>query len=384
MASLLADGLNLGLTRMAEACSIASLRQLAWTADWHIRDETYALALRRLINQQQREPLAAMFGSGFASSSDGQFFRAGGFGRDASSINAHYGDEPGVKFYTHLSDRYAPFHTKVIAATASEAAHVLDGLLYHQSEVVARRHHTDGGGDSEHVFALCTLLGFLFAPRIPDLKHRRLYSFGKPSAYPALEPMIAGRINVALIRAHWSEILRVAASIRTGTVTASLIMRQLAAHPRQNGVAAALRELGRLERTLFTLDWISDPELRRGTGQELNKGEARNSLARAVFIHRLGEIRDRTYENQQHRASGLNLLVTAIILWNTRYLERAVTALREAEEVPDKLLVHLSPLGWEHINLTGDYVWGIPAGVSENTDGLRPLRELKAAYASAA
>ena len=134
----------------------------------------------------------------------------------------------------------------------------------------------------------------------------------------------------------------------------------------------------------ITLDWISDPELRRGTGQELNKGEARNSLARAVFIHRLGEIRDRTYENQQHRASGLNLLVTAIILWNTRYLERAVTALRETEEVPDKLLVHLSPLGWEHINLTGDYVWGMPAGVSETTDGLRPLRELKAAYASAA
>ena len=75
MASLLADGLNLGLTRMAEACSIASLCQLAWTADWHIRDETYALALRRLINQQQIEPLAAMFGGGFASSSDGQFFQ---------------------------------------------------------------------------------------------------------------------------------------------------------------------------------------------------------------------------------------------------------------------------------------------------------------------
>jgi Tn3 transposase DDE domain len=101
---------------------------------------------------------------------------------------------------------------------------------------------------------------------------------------------------------------------------------------------------------LFTLDWITDPELRRTTGQELNKGGSRNSLARAVFIHRLGEIRDRTYENQQHRASGLNLLVTAIILWNTRYLERAVAILRRVEDVPDHLLVHLSPLGWEHVN----------------------------------
>ncbi len=253
---------------------------------------------------------------------------------------------------------------------------MLDALLYHQSEVSPRRHHTDGGGVSEHVFALCALLGFQFAPRIPGLKHRRLYSFGKPSAYPTLEPMIAGRINVELIRAHWQEILRIVASIRAGTVTASLIMRQLAAHKRQNGVAAALRELGRLERTLFTLDWISDPELRRTTGQELNKGETRNSMSRAVFIHRLGEIRDRTYENQQHRFSGLNLLVTAIILWNTRYLERAVAALREVENVPDHLLAHLSPLGWEHINLTGDYVWGVPQEMSENTDGLRPLRAI--------
>src|SRR5437868_8722022 len=113
MASLLADGLNLGLTRMAEACSIASLRQLAWTADWHIRDETYALALRRLVDEQQREPLAAMFGSGFASSSDGQFFRAGGYGRDAARLNAHYGDEPGSTFYTHLAYRHPPLPTKV-------------------------------------------------------------------------------------------------------------------------------------------------------------------------------------------------------------------------------------------------------------------------------
>jgi TnpA family transposase len=374
MAGLLADGLNLGLTRMAEACSIASLSQLAWTSDWHIREETYLMALRCLVNQQQREPFAAHFGHGTATSSDGQFFQAAGFGRDAGRLNAHYSQRPGFKVYTHLSDRYGPFYTKLIAATASEALHVLDALLYHQSEVSSRRHHTDGGGDSDHVFALCTLLGFQFAPRIPDLKHRRLYSFSKPAGYPALEPMIAGRINVDLIRAHWSGILRVVASIRTGTVTASLIMRQLASYPRQNGVAAALRELGRLERTLFTLDWIADPELRRTTGQELNKGESRNSLARAVFIHRLGEIRDRTYENQQHRASGLNLLVTAIILWNTRYLERAVATLRTAEDVPDQLLAHLSPLGWEHVNLTGDYVWGNQDGASENTVGLRPLR----------
>ena len=139
-------------------------------------------------------------------------------------------------------------------------------------------------------------------------------------------------------------------------------------------VAAALRELGRLERTLFTLDWIEDPELRRNTGRELNKGESRNSLARAVFIHRLGEIRDRTYENQQHRASGLNLLFSAIALWNTCYLNRAVAVVRETDDVPDHLLTHLSPLGWERINLTCDYVWSPADKPTENPDGFLPLR----------
>ena len=90
----------------------------------------------------------------------------------------------------------------------------------------------------------------------------------------------------------------------------------------------------------------------------LNKGEARHALAKVVFFNRLGELRDRTHENQRHRTSGLNLVVAAIVLWNTVYLERAIAALRErGQAIPDELLAHLSPLKWEHINLTGDYHW---------------------------
>lgn len=122
---------------------------------------------------------------------------------------------------------------------------------------------------------------------------------------------------------------------------------------RQNSLAIALREVGRLVRSLFMLQWLQDPALRRRVSAGLNKGEARNSLARAVFFHRLGEIRDRSYENQRYRASGLNLVVAAIILWNTVYLGRAVEALRRRRDVDDTLLRHIAALGWNHINLTG-------------------------------
>ena len=90
----------------------------------------------------------------------------------------------------------------------------------------------------------------------------------------------------------------------------------------------------------------------------LNKGEAKNTLARAVCFNRLGEIRDRTYELQRHRASGLNLVVASIILWNTVYLERAVNAMRIHGHLFDEsLFKHVAPIHWNHINLTGDYTW---------------------------
>ena len=163
LTAILADGINLGLSRMSEACRETTWRQHSWTADWHVREECYAQALAGVIDAQHRQPQAAHLGSGTTSFSDAQFFHAGARGEVGGLVNLHYGLDPGVKFYTHLSDQFGPFHTKVIAATANEAPYVLDGLLYHQSSLVINEHYTDTGGFSDHVFATCRLLGFRFA-----------------------------------------------------------------------------------------------------------------------------------------------------------------------------------------------------------------------------
>ena len=239
-----------------------------------------------------------------------------------------------------------------------DSTYVLDGLLHHESDLRIEEHYTDTAGFTDHVFALMHLLGFRFAPRIRDLSDTKLYLPNSKIKYRALAPMIGGTINLRAIRTHWNEILRLAASIRQGTVTASLMLRKLGSYPRQNGLAVALRELGRVERTLFILSWLQSVDLRRRVHAGLNKGEARNALARAVFLCRLGEIRDRSFEQQRYRASGLTLVTAAIALWNTVYIERAVRASSLPEQPVDPaLLKYLSPLGWEHINLTGDYQW---------------------------
>lgn len=84
---------------------------------------------------------------------------------------------------------------------------------------------------------------------------------------------------------------------------------------------------------------------------------SRNARARGIFFNQLGELRDRSYEHQLQKASGLNFLVAAIVMWNTKYLEASIKSLRAyGIRIPDEHLKHIAPLGSGHIGLTGDYI----------------------------
>jgi TnpA family transposase len=242
----------------------------------------------------------------------------------------------------------------------SEAPYVLDGLHHHahQTDLRIVEHYTDTAGATDHVFGLCHLLGYRFAPRIKDLKDRKLYTVEKPGTYPVLEPLIGDAVETAAIASQWTELIRLKASIEAGAGIPSVILRKLSAAGAGNALSRALRALGRIERMLFTLQWLSEPDLRQRSHAGLNKGEASNALRRAVFFHRQGEIRDRTFENQGFRASGLSLM-------------RALGA-----TIPDDLLAHVAPLGWEHIALTGDYVWAN----SNAAPDFRPLRDVLSVF----
>jgi TnpA family transposase len=160
---------------MAEACPGTTARKLDWLASLDIRDESYAKAQAELVNYHHRHPFSEHWGEGITSSSDGQRFRASGRAEQSGQVNLRYGNEPGVLFYTRISDQYTPFYTKVIAANARDATYVLDGPLYHESDLRIEEHYTDTAGFTDHVFALCPQFGFRFAPRIRDLTDKRLY-----------------------------------------------------------------------------------------------------------------------------------------------------------------------------------------------------------------
>lgn len=209
-----------------------------------------------------------------------------------------------------------------------------------------------------HVFILCAMLGIRFCPRLRDFPDRKLACLEPAASYGDLAPLFGRRVRADVIREHWGEILRLVASLKAGTVLPSVMLKKLAAYRRQNQLDLALQELGRIERTLFMLDWLESPQLRQRCGAGLNKSEQRHALAQVVCTFKQGRIADRGQEAQQFRASGLNLVIAAIVYWNSTYLADAVAHLRaQGEPVSDELLAHTSPLTWEHLAFSGDFLW---------------------------
>jgi TnpA family transposase len=221
-----------------------------------------------------------------------------------------------------------------------------------------KEQYADTGGFTDHVFAVTSLLAFRFIPRIRDLPSKRLYLFDPAAAPKELRGLIGGKIREGLIVQNWPDILRAVATMAAGIMPPSQLLKKFAACPRQHELALALREIGRIERTLFIVDWLLDADMQRRAQIGLNKGEAHHALKNAMRIERQGEIRDRTVEGQHYRMAGLNLLAAIIIYWNTKHLGQAVAARKRVGlDDSDELLGHISPLGWAHILLTGEYKW---------------------------
>ncbi len=373
-AALLAQGCNIGLTRMAQS-SQTTYRQLAWCTTWYLREDTLKAATAVLVNFHYHLPLSHLWGGGTLSSSDGQRFPVAGKVRNATALPRYFGYGKGITFYTWTSDQFSQYGTKVIPATMRDATYVLDEILDNETELPIVEHTTDTAGFTEVVFALFDLLGLQFAPRIRDLGDQRLYRLDRTTRYRHLEPRLKGTVRVRRILAWWDDLLRVAGSLKLGWVTASLLISKLQAYPRQNALTLALQEYGRLIKTLFILRYLEHEEYRRRINRQLNKGEALHALRDFLFFANKGKVRRKHEEEQLHQAGCLNLLTNAVVVWNTVYMAAAIEQLQaEGYPVREEDVTHLSPARFEHINLLGQYRFEIDEKLSYTH--LRPLRHL--------
>lgn len=168
--------------------------------------------------------------------------------------------------------------------------------------------------------------------------------------------------------------LRLAASLKYGHATASLVVAKLHASGRRSALAQALVEYGGLVRTIYALRYLTDEAYRRRIGRQLNKGESLHSLRRDLFFAHDGAVRRRHREAQNDQALCLSLVVNAIVCRNTAYLELALERVDERRgRIEPELLGHISPALMEHVNPYGTYEF--PVEAEDARDKFRPLRE---------
>jgi TnpA family transposase len=218
----------------------------------------------------------------------------------------------------------------VINCQLREATFVLDGLL-HQETYRIQEHYVDTHGYTDLLWGLCEVLGVGFAPRLRDLPDQMIYRARRGTDYGELTPVLRRGVRDDLIVKQWDEINRVAASLKDGLVTPSLLVAKLQSLRRQNRLQQAIQELGRLPKTRHILSYVDDAALRRRVLVGLNKQERMHSMARAVCFGRQGRFPDRDLEAQLSRASALSLVLNAIVVFNTGYLAAAEARL-DAEE----------------------------------------------------
>lgn len=371
-AAILAQACNFSLKRLERASNFQADR-LAYYTNWYLREETLRPAITRLVNFHYHQPLARHWGNGTLSSSDGQRFPVAVKNRKSRSLPRYFGYGKGLTFYTWTSDQNSQFGSKPIISTDRDALYVLDEFQNNETELPLLEHTTDTAGFTDLVFGLFSLLGLQFSPRIRDIGAQHLYRLERLDGHPLLKPMLQGYIDQKLIVAHWDELLRVAGSIKLGYVTASLLIGKLQSFPQQNSLTKALKEYGKLVKTIFILRYYESEEYRHRIEAQLNKGEGLHSLREFIFFANWGLLRKSKMEDQINQANCFTLVTNAVIVWNTVYMSAVLESLqKEGQAIAEADLVHLSPTRFEHINIYGRYHFNVEEEMKRV--GLRELR----------
>jgi len=374
-AVLLAEACNIGLEPLVRPDVPALTRgRLSWVQQNYIRIDTLQSANAALVNAQARIPLAQVWGGGEVASADGLRFTVPVRTLNAGANSKYFGVGRGITYYNFTSDQFTGFHGIVIPGTLHDSLFLLEGLLEQQTSLRPTEIMTDTAGYSDVVFGLFWLLGYQFSPRIADIGEARFWRIDADDNYGSLDGLARHRVNTELIVKNWDDLLRVAGSLKLGTVSASELMRTLQGGSSPSTLSKAIGELGRIAKTLYLLAYIDDETYRRRILTQLNRGEGRHSLARVTFHGQRGEVRQRYREGQEDQLGTLGLVVNVLVLWNTNYMDAAVKQLQDqGVEVKSEDLSRLSPLGYKHINMLGHYQFALAEHLKRGE--LRPLRD---------
>ena len=354
-ATLIAYGGNVGIARMARITKGQSQAILENIAALYMQIDNTKRAndcILKKIDEISNYFITAKFRH---TSSDGQKHIIDGDSLNANMSYKYPGLKRALSSYIFLDNRFAHFYATVISSAEREACYVLDGIMHNQI-VKSDIHSTDTHGFTEAVFALMHMMGITFAPRLKNLSGQTLYGF--KSTKTDKEDFITPKkyLNTELIEQSWDDILRFAATIKLRYASSSQLFKRLNSYSKQHLLYKALKEFGRLRKTLFILRYMQDVKFRQTIEKQLNRGENSNKFSKAVAFGNNQEILFEEKEEQEVAENCRQLIKNAIILWNYLYLVKLLQS--PDQSTAQYALITLQKgnvLAWKHILLHGQY-----------------------------
>lgn len=360
-AGLIGIGCNIGVNRMANISKGITEDILRNTVNWFFSLENLQEANEKVISLLNKLKLPRVHKSSASTthtSSDGQKIGVSVNAIHANYSFKYYGKDQGVSVYSFIDERGVLFYDTIISPTEREAAYVIDGLMANKV-VKSDIHSTDTHGFTEIIFALTHLIGVSFSPRIKRLAEQNIYGFNTKKQYEKKNLKIYPdkKINLNVIEKHWDTILRFAATILHRKCTASLLLKRLNSYSQDNPPYKALKEFGRLSKSIHILTYYDDLTLRQKTEKQLSKIEQANRFTKAIRFANNQELKEDTIEEQRITISCKTLIQNCIVVWNYLYLSQVVINAESTKDRVDMLemIKTGSAMCWKHINFHGEY-----------------------------
>ncbi|WP_436771318.1 Tn3 family transposase [Yinghuangia sp. YIM S09857] len=379
VALLVSEACNIGLTPVTNPNVEALTRaRLVHVDQYYLRADTIAAANAALIAAQSQVPVVRLWGAGLLASVDGLRFVVPVRTINAAPSPKYFGFKRGITWLNAVNDQVAGIGQMVVPGTPRDSLHILDALLNLDGGAKPEFVATDNASYSDMVFGLFRILGYNFSPRFRDLDDQRFWRATMPGVetgtYGPLEGLARNRVNVNKVITHWPDMLRVAGSLVTNQVRAYDLLRMFGREGHPTPLGQAFAEYGRIAKTEHLLRVVDpvDDTYRRQMNRQLTVQESRHKLARDVCHGKRGTIHQAYRDGMEDQLGSLGLVLNAVVLWTTRYIDAAVAKLRaDGHEIRDEDIARLSPLKHRNLNVLGRYSFA----ASVPREGLRPLRD---------
>jgi TnpA family transposase len=350
-------GTGLGPTQTAKHIRFEiEARTLSRINKKHISLASLTKAITRIVDCLNQFPLLKAWGTGIRVGVDGTFEDI----YDDNMIAEHhvrYGKKGGVA-YRHIADNYIALFSTFISCGMWEAIHIIDGLLQNASEVQPNIVHADTQGQSLPVFAFAHLFGIQLMPRIRNWKGLNLYKVDKNVKYSNIDSLFCDSdIDWGLLHTHWQDLMQVIISIKQGKVSSAFMLSKLNSYNNQNRLYKAFQELGKVIRTTFLLEYISDRNLRQTITDTTNKVESYHKLEDWIRFGSRYLVASNDPDEMEKAIKYNDLIANCIMLQNVIDITNICHELeKEGYKFTSQDLSYLSPYMTEHIKRFGEYI----------------------------